>query len=108
MSLLERKCVPCEGSVMPLLRTEANALMREVPGWSLAEDAKSIAREYQFRDFAEALAFVNAIGAVAEREGHHPDIEFGWGRVRVVLSTHAIGGLSPNDFIVAAKIDASS
>lgn len=108
MSLAERKCVPCEGGVMPLFRPRAEELLKEVPGWTLAADGKSISREYQFPDFAHALAFVNRVGVVAETEGHHPDIDLRWGRVGVTLSTHSIGGLSENDFILAAKIDASA
>lgn len=80
-------------------------LLQQVQGWVLAEDARSIAKVFSFADFAEALAFTDAVGALAEREGHHPDIELSWGRVRVSLSTHAIGGLSENDLILAAKID---
>lgn len=88
-----------------MTRLDAEAMLTHVPGWRLSEGGNSIAREYRFKNFAFALAFVNAVGAVAENEGHHPEIEFGWGRTRVMLSTHAIGGLSENDFIVAAKIN---
>ena len=76
-----------------------------VKDWMLAEDAKSISKNFKFKDFKEALAFVNKVGDIAESEGHHPDIELGWGKVTITLSTHAIGGLSQNDFIVAAKIN---
>ncbi len=103
--LTQKKCVACEGGVPPLNKTEAEVLLRQIPGWTLSGDATSLLRTYTFKDFAEALVFVNHIGAVAESEGHHPDISFGWGRVQVVLTTHAIDGLSENDFIVAAKID---
>ena len=105
MDLTEKKCVACEGGMPPLTKEEAEILMRQLEGWSVSEDSKSLEKSYKFRNFAEALAFVNHVGAIAEDEGHHPDIEFGWGRVRVALTTHAIGGLSENDFIVAAKID---
>ncbi len=90
---------------MPLFRTKAEELMKEIPEWTLANDAKSISRTFTFKDFAEALAFVNKVGSLAEDEGHHPDIALTWGRVVVTLSTHSIGGLSENDFILASKID---
>ncbi|HWP61803.1 MAG TPA: 4a-hydroxytetrahydrobiopterin dehydratase [Candidatus Paceibacterota bacterium] len=103
--LTQKHCVPCEGGVFPLARQESEPMMKEVPGWTLAEDALSISREFKFKNFAEALAFTNKVGAIAEAEGHHPDIALAWGKVGVQLSTHAIGGLSENDFIVAAKIN---
>ncbi len=90
---------------MPLFRTKAVELQTEVPLWSLALDSKSISRAYTFKNFAEALVFVNKVGALAETEGHHPDIALSWGKVDRTLSTHSIGGLSENDFILAAKID---
>ncbi len=106
--LSDQKCVACEGGVPPLTREEAEALLTEVPGWVLDAEAKHLARDYKFKNFAEALAFVNRVGAIAESEGHHPDIHLtNWNRVRIDLWTHAIGGLSQNDFIVAAKIDAA-
>ncbi len=83
---------------------EAKPYLEEVKDWEV-EDAKKIKRKFKFKDFKEALTFVNKIGAIAQVEGHHPDIELGWGRVKVELSTHAIGGLSVNDFILAAKIN---
>ncbi len=83
---------------------EARPYLEEVKDWKV-EDGKKLKREFKFKDFKEALAFVNKIGETAEEESHHPDIELGWGRVAVELSTHAIGGLSVNDFILAAKID---
>lgn len=106
MQLTAKKCVACEGDVAPLDRVEAEVLLRQIPGWSVSNDATAILRTYTFKDFAQALAFVNTVGAVAESEGHHPDIELGWGRAKITLTTHAIKGLSENDFIVAAKVDA--
>lgn len=103
--LHEQKCVPCEGGVPSLQRDEALKLAAEVNGWNLASDAKSISHEYTFKDFNEALGFINAVGALAESEGHHPDIHCAWNKVRLELSTHAIGGLSNNDFILASKIN---
>lgn len=81
-------------------------MMRNVPLWTLSHDGTGIARTFTFEDFAEALAFTNKVGAIAEDEGHHPDLHVSWGKVIVELTTHAIHGLSQNDFIVAAKIDA--
>ena len=106
MNLSQKKCVACEGGVAPLNRTEVDVLLKQIPGWHSSDDATALMRLYSFKNFAEALLFVNKVGAVAESEGHHPDIELGWGRVNVTLTTHSIGGLSENDFIAAAKIDA--
>jgi 4a-hydroxytetrahydrobiopterin dehydratase len=106
--LLSKKCVPCEGGVFPLARQESEPLMSQVPGWELAEDATSISKTYKFKDFIGAINFVNHVAEIAEGEGHHPDIHLtGYNKVKLVHSTHAIGGLSENDFILAAKIDAS-
>jgi len=105
MSLAEQKCVPCEGGTMPLTIQEAQTLMKDLQGWTLSESARNLEKEYKFKNFAEALAFANKVGAIAEAEQHHPEIEIGWGRVEIELTTHAIGGLSMNDFIIAAKID---
>lgn len=106
MTLVNQKCVPCEGGVDPLSASEATTLLKETPEWNVSADTKKIMRAFSFKNFAEALAFANKIGAIAEEQGHHPDLHVEWGRVTVVLSTHAIGGLSVNDFILAAKIDA--
>jgi 4a-hydroxytetrahydrobiopterin dehydratase len=104
--LAAKKCEPCEGGTPPLGEAEVRRLLGELDGWRLASGAKpEIEKEYRFPDFREALAFVNRLGEVAEQEGHHPDIYLTWGKVRVALSTHSIGGLSENDFILAAKAD---
>lgn len=104
---MERRCVPCEeGSVTPLSRGEAEKRLLEVPGWILADDAKSIRREFEFPNFVTAVDFVNTITDIAEEEGHHPDLEVAWGKVVVTLSTHSIKGLSENDYIVAERINA--
>ena len=102
-----KKCVPCEGGVKPLVPDEYGAFLeRELKGWIVA-DEKVLEKEYKFKDFKEALKFVNRLGEIAESEGHHPDIYLhDWNKVKVALTTHAIGGLSENDFILAAKIDA--
>jgi 4a-hydroxytetrahydrobiopterin dehydratase len=105
MSLAERRCVPCEGNDPPLTREQAATLLEQIPEWKLAENAKSIHREFPFKDFATALAFVDRVGEVAQDQWHHPDIRLSWGRVEITLTTHAIHGLSENDFIVAAHID---
>lgn len=92
--------------MFPLTKDEAEALLTQLHGWELSDGAKKIEKSWKFADFAQALAFVNKVGAVAEEENHHPEIEFTWGKVEIELSTHSIGGLSENDFILAAKIDA--
>jgi 4a-hydroxytetrahydrobiopterin dehydratase len=103
--LVHKHCVPCEAGTPPLTAAEAEVLMEQVPGWQL-EDNK-LTRRFKFRDFKEAMAFVNRVAGLAEEEGHHPDIYISWNRVRLDLTTHAIKGLSENDFIMAAKIVAS-
>lgn len=108
VSLVEQKCVPCEGGMPPLTIQEAETLMKDIHGWELSDGAKQIEKKFTFKNFKEALAFANKVGEIAESEGHHPEIEIGWGKVEIELSTHAIGGLSVNDFIVAAKIDTIS
>jgi 4a-hydroxytetrahydrobiopterin dehydratase len=105
--LTAKKCAPCEGGVPPFSAAQVAAHLPAVPEWKLAADGKFIRRAYKFKDFVSALAFVNDVGALAEAEDHHPDIHLtGYRHVALELSTHAIGGLSANDFIVAAKIDA--
>lgn len=107
MDLISQKCVPCEGGTKPMTREEAKPYLEAVVDWDLEdEDGKlKIEKEFTFLDFKSALELVNKIGNLAEEEGHHPEIEFGWGKVEVELYTHAIGGLSVNDFIMAAKIN---
>ncbi len=102
--LKDQSCVPCRGGVPPLSESQARALLKEVPDWTLQEN--KIVREFQFKDFRHAMAFVNAVADLAEQEGHHPDFEIRWNNVRLTLYTHAIGGLHENDFVLAAKIDA--
>jgi 4a-hydroxytetrahydrobiopterin dehydratase len=107
MDLLNKKCVPCEGGVFSLTREEAEKYLAEVSGWTLDEKTLKISKEYKFKDFIGAINFVDKISEIAEGEGHHPDIHIFYNKVLLELSTHAIGGLSENDFILAAKIDAS-
>jgi len=105
--LTEQKCMACEGGVIPFSRVETDILRKQIPGWDVSLDAKSISKRYSFNNFKQALVFVNKVGALAESEGHHPDIYMkDYKFVDLTLSTHAINGLSQNDFILAAKIDA--
>lgn len=104
-ALSEKKCTPCRGGVPPLTREEAEPLHAQAPEWQLLDDAHRIERRFRFPDFREALAFVDEVGALAEADGHHPDIGFGWGYATVSLRTKKIKGLHENDFIMAAKID---
>jgi 4a-hydroxytetrahydrobiopterin dehydratase len=104
MGLADRKCVPCEGGVPKLGDDRARELLAQLDGWSL--DGDRIRRHLRFRDFLAAVRFVSRVAEVAEAEGHHPDLLLhSWNCVDVTLSTHAIGGLSENDFVLAAKID---
>lgn len=103
--LAQKRCIPCEGGAMPLARKDAEALLTETPSWHLNEKGTSIIREYAFRDFVAAMLFVNNVALIAESEGHHPDIFVAYNKVHLSLATHAIGGLSENDFILAAKIN---
>ncbi len=105
MSLTEQKCQPCEGIGRTMTAAEAAARLREVSGWAIVD--KAIEREFTFKDFPAALAFVNRVGVVSESEGHHPNIFLhSWNKVTLALYTHALDGLTENDFIVAAKINA--
>ena len=102
--LAKRKCVPCHGGVPPLRADEIAQFLGELQGWEVV-DGHHLKKTYAFPNFRQSLALVNRIGEVAEAEGHHPDICFGWGRVEVTIHTHAIDGLSESDSILAAKID---
>lgn len=102
----QQHCTPCGGGVDPLDKAAAEAYLANLPHWQLADHGKRINRDFGFKTFAQALAFVNEVGAIAEGEGHHPDIAFGWGYASISLQTHKINGLHENDFILAAKIDA--
>jgi 4a-hydroxytetrahydrobiopterin dehydratase len=103
--LATRHCVPCHGGVLRLRGEEIKPFLDQLPGWEVIEE-HHLSKDYKFPNFRDALRFVNCAGEVAEREGHHPDITFGWGYARVKIYTHAIDGLSESDFILAAKIDA--
>jgi 4a-hydroxytetrahydrobiopterin dehydratase len=105
--LVKKKCVPCEGNVPPLTPEAAAKLKEQLdPEWMVVDEAHLLTKQFTFKDFKETMEFVNKIAAIAEDEGHHPDLTVTYGGVTVELMTHAIGGLSENDFIVAAKIDA--
>ena len=106
MTLADRRCVPCKGGIPPMPRPQAERYLAETPLWRLDEAATRIRRRFAFKDFAAALAFADRVGALAEEEGHHPDIAFGWGYAEIVFYTHKIKGLHENDFVMAAKIDA--
>jgi 4a-hydroxytetrahydrobiopterin dehydratase len=104
--LAEKKCQACEGGVAPLTRTEAERLRNKlVSGWQLSADALSLQRAFEFKNFFRTMSFVNALAHIANIEDHHPDLEVGYNYCRVRYTTHAIKGLSENDFICAAKID---
>ena len=104
-SLSDKHCAPCEGRIPPLTTDEYNKLLIETPEWSVVDGIK-IKRDFKFKDFKQALGFVNKVGELAEAEGHHPDISLhNWNKVLIALTTHAIKGLSENDFIMASKID---
>ncbi len=104
-SLTEKTCTPCRGGVAPLTPSEAQRFGTETPNWVLFDDARRIERTFRVRTFREALSLVQKVGELAEAEGHHPNISFGWGYVTVSLRTKKINGLHENDFIMAAKID---
>ena len=104
-ALAEKSCTPCRGGIPPLTRDEAEAYRRQAPEWSLADEATRIERTYRFGNFRDAFGFVAQAAALAEAEGHHPDISFGWGYATLSLRTKKIKGLHENDFILATKLD---
>jgi 4a-hydroxytetrahydrobiopterin dehydratase len=107
--LINRKCAPCDGGMAPLNAAATHHFMQQLsPGWQLDGDGKAIRHEYAFKNFYRTMSFVNAVAHIANSEDHHPDLEVGYNYCRLKFSTHAIGGLSDNDFICAAKIDALS
>ena len=106
--LLKKKCMPCEGGVIAFDISEIHKYQKKVDGWDLVKNEKNIyflEKKFNFKNFLESQNFVNQVGKISEHEGHHPDISFGWGYAKVTITTHAIEGLSENDFILAAKID---
>ena len=106
--LLDKKCVPCEGGIASLDLQEIHKYQKKVDGWDVKPNENKIyflEKEFNFKNFFDSQKFVNEVGKVSENENHHPDILFGWGYAKISITTHAIEGLSENDFILAAKID---
>ena len=106
--LLNKKCVPCEGGVPSLDLSEIHKYQKKVDGWDIIKNENKIyilEKNFKFKNFLESQKFVNDVGNISETEGHHPDILFGWGYAKINITTHAIEGLSENDFILASKID---
>lgn len=104
-ALTKKHCKPCEGGVPPLAPEKVRELLSQLENWELKEEGKAIARHFQFSDYYKTMAFVNAVAWISHQEDHHPDMEVSYNFCRVRYSTHAIGGLSENDFICAAKVD---
>ena len=107
-NLKDKKCVPCEGGVIPFDISEIHKYQKKVDGWNILKDNKQnffLNKRFSFNNFLESQKFINKVGEISEDEGHHPDISFGWGYAEIKITTHAIEGLSENDFILAAKID---
>ena len=106
--LADKKCVPCKGNTLPFDTKEIHKYLKKVDGWDVkSDDEKSyfLIKEFKFKNFLESQDFTNKVGIIAEKEGHHPDISFGWGYCKIKIFTHAIKGLAESDFILAAKID---
>jgi len=106
--LTKKKCIPCEGGAIPVDISEIHKYQKKVDDWDILKDEKKIFylyKKYKFKNFLESQSFINKVGEISENEGHHPDILFGWGYAEIKITTHAIEGLSENDFILAAKID---
>ncbi len=103
--LKDRKCLPCEGGVKPLTCDQAKSLLQKINGWQFFEENQEISKNFSFKGFYKTMAFVNAVAWIASQENHHPDMKVGYNYCDIVLKTHAINGLSENDFILAAKID---
>ena len=106
--LLNKKCVPCKGRVLAFDLSEIHKYQKKVDGWNVKPNEKKnyfLEKNFKFKNFLESQNFVNKVGEISEKEDHHPDISFGWGYAKITITTHAIEGLSENDFILAAKID---
>ena len=106
--LLNKKCVPCEGGILPFDISEIHKYQKKVDGWNVKKSEKNLyflEKNFVFKNFINSQNFINKIGEISEEENHHPDITFGWGYAKIIITTHAIEGLSENDFILAAKID---
>ena len=106
--LLDKKCIPCEGGILPFDISEIHKYQKKVDGWNLEKNEKKIyflKKNFEFKNFIHSQNFIIEVGKISEQENHHPDISFGWGYAKILITTHAIEGLSENDFILAAKID---
>jgi len=106
--LLNKKCVPCERGVLPFDISEIHKYQKKIDGWNVRKNEKEIyflEKKFIFKNFINSQDFINKVGKISEAESHHPDIFFGWGYAKIIITTHAIEGLSENDFILAAKID---
>ena len=105
--LLKKNCAPCEGGILPFDVSEIHKYQKKVDGWDIVKNKKKffLNKKFNFNNFLESQKFINNVGKISEEEGHHPDITFGWGYAEIKITTHAIEGLSENDFILAAKID---
>ena len=106
--LANKKCIPCEGGIPAFDKSEVHKYLKKVDGWDVKEDEKKnfyLFKEFKFENFLESQSFVNKVGEISEKEGHHPDIAFGWGYAKIKIFTHAIQGLAESDFILAAKVD---
>ena len=106
--LSKKKCIPCEGGVLPFDLSEIHKYQKKVDGWDVIKNENNIFflfKKFNFKNFLDSQNFINKVGEISENEGHHPDILFGWGYAEIKITTHAIEGLSENDFILAAKID---
>ena len=107
-ALIKKNCTSCEGGVIPFDISEIHKYQKKVDGWDIIKNNKNtyfLEKNFKFDDFKKSQNFVNEVGKISEAEGHHPDIYFGWGYAKINITTHAIEGLSENDFILAAKID---
>jgi 4a-hydroxytetrahydrobiopterin dehydratase len=106
--LIKKKCLPCEGGIPSLDISEIHKYQKKVDGWEVKNNEKNLyflEKKFTFKNFINSQNFINKVGEISEAEGHHPDIFFGWGYAKIIITTHAIEGLSENDFILAAKID---
>tara|TARA_B100001113_G_C20981050_1_gene566071 strand:+ start:518 stop:862 length:345 start_codon:yes stop_codon:yes gene_type:complete len=106
--LTEKKCMPCEGGVLPFDTSQIHKYQKKVDGWDVIKNDKEVfflSKKFKFENFLKSQEFINKVSIISEEEGHHPDILFGWGYAEIKITTHAIEGLSENDFILAAKID---
>ena len=106
--LLEKKCVPCEGGAIAFDISEIHNYQKKVDGWDVLKDDKKnffLEKNFKFKNFLESQNFINKVGDIAEKEGHHPDIWFGWGYAKIKIFTHSIKGLHESDFVLAAKVD---